>query len=127
MVTLMLELCGKIIAIITFLRSVFQAIENWPSVFWHPKQKVVLSVYVDDFLMAGRQTSVSDMWIQIKSGLGMDPPGPLSLYLGAEYTMSNRKIDDISTIPNLMSENTTKNYRKFDNSELHDRKYHNNL
>ena len=48
------------------LRSVtFRDIPDWRSCFWHPLHKVYLTVYVDDFKMAGPQRSVSLAWADI--------------------------------------------------------------
>ena len=40
--------CEKIL-----LKEGFTPIPNWPSCFFHPKLKLMLCVYVDDFKMAG--------------------------------------------------------------------------
>ena len=44
------------------LRSVgFQDIPNWRSCFWHPRYKVYLNVYVDDFKMAGPKPAMASV------------------------------------------------------------------
>ena len=33
----------------------WEAVTNWPSVFWHPKRKALFVVYVDDFALAAHE------------------------------------------------------------------------
>ena len=41
-----------------------------------PKQKLFLSVYVDDFKMAGIKKNLAPMWNSIKTKLDLEPPVP---------------------------------------------------
>eukprot|EP00974_Lingulodinium_polyedra_P041546 3990403-Lingulodinium_polyedra.AAC.1 len=45
--------CGKHSAVILTVAAGFMPIEAWPSCFWHEELRLMLSVYVDDFKMAG--------------------------------------------------------------------------
>ena len=54
----------------------------WPSCYFHEQLSLLLSVYVDDFKMAGPSQSLSKGWKLISSAVEVDPPQPLSLYLG---------------------------------------------
>ena len=71
--------------------------ESWPSCYLHKETDLFLVLYVDDFLMAGSETELTNMWKRIGDALKIDEPGPMSLYLGCiheegeiqigEYTM----------------------------------------
>ena len=49
---------------------------------------MVLSVYVDDFKLAGPARNVEKGWKLLASDLELDPPQPLSLYLGCIHERS---------------------------------------
>ena len=51
----------------------------------HPKLKLYLIVYVDDFKMAGPRVSLSEGWKLIRSGITTDDPVPVNRYLGCEH------------------------------------------
>ena len=54
----------------------------WESCFLHPELKLVLSVYVDDFKLAGPVGNMAEGWKRIRSVIKMDDPTPLGKYLG---------------------------------------------
>ncbi len=64
----------------------------------HRQDRLYLSIYVDDFKMAGRKSSLTPMWGKIKTVLDIDPPVPLSgsTYLGCRQ-------DDI-VVSNIIKE-----------------------
>ena len=47
--------------------------EDWRSVFWHPKLKLMLVVYVDDFKLAGPKENLSTGWELLRNGDPKDP------------------------------------------------------
>ena len=55
----------------------FEPVTNWPSCFFHRRLKLLLTVYVDDFKMAG--------WKLIRSKLTLEEPAPANLYLGCNH------------------------------------------
>ena len=63
----------------------FEVVPNWPSTFWHQELKLFLTVYVDDFKMAGPAQSLDTGWALIRSAIKMDDPTPFGLFLGAEH------------------------------------------
>ena len=63
----------------------FRPVENWRSTFWHPKMKLLLNVYVDDFKLSGPTRFLATGWKLIRQGLEVEEPGPLSLYLGCYH------------------------------------------
>ena len=60
----------------------FEALEGWECVFVHKKLGLFLSVYVDDFKLAGRAKNLQAGWNLIRKHLRLDPPTPLGDYLG---------------------------------------------
>ena len=68
--------------------------EGWPSVFFHPKLKLLLVVYVDDFKMSGPKESMKKGWELIGSKIDMDTPTEANRYLGCDHVLSqNIKLD----------------------------------
>ena len=73
------------------LRSVgFQDIPDWRSCFWHPRYKVYLTVYVDDFKMAGPKPAMASAWADIRKGVKTGDPEPAGFYLGCRHVLSVR-------------------------------------
>ena len=60
---------------------------EWPSLYFHPELKLMLSMYVDDFKLAGPEDNPPTGWNMLKKVIEMDTPGPAGLYLGSvSYT-----------------------------------------
>ena len=60
----------------------FEPIDTWPSCFFHPRLRLFLVVYVDDFKMAGLKKNLPVGWGLIRRGINMEDPAPAHLYLG---------------------------------------------
>ena len=61
----------------------FEKMLGWECMFYHVELQVVLSVYVDDFKMAGKQENISKAWkLMDAAGLKLDKPQPFGDYLG---------------------------------------------
>ena len=71
----------------------FKPIRDWKSCFWHPKFKLFLTVYVDDFKLTGPKSALSKGWDLIRQGLKIDDPAPLGLYLGCRHSMFEHKTE----------------------------------
>ena len=65
----------------------FENIPEWPSCFWHAKNRMFLVVYVDDFKMHGPAKYMDAMWAEMRSHIDMDPPTQLDKFLGCKHTM----------------------------------------
>ena len=72
----------------------FERIENWRSCFWHPKLKLFLVVYVDDFKMAGPKSNLAEGWALIRSKIKTEDPAPAGQYLGCQHVSETRKVDE---------------------------------
>ena len=66
---------------------------GWECLFLHETYKVILSVYVDDFKMAGTKKGVAQAWKAIRGPdkLVLDEPQPFGAYLGCEQEVSTMK------------------------------------
>ena len=62
----------------------FEKITGWECLYVHRTKKLFLSVYVDDFKMAGLKVNLKPMWTLLQSKLDLDPPTALhgNVYLG---------------------------------------------
>ena len=62
----------------------FQLVQGWECLYVHDEAKLFLSVYVDDFKMAGIKRNLAPMWARLRDELDLDPSVPLdnSTYLG---------------------------------------------
>ena len=57
----------------------------------HRKLKLFLSVYVDDYKMAGLEQNVKPMWARLRNKLDLEDDVPLhdTVYLGCNQKMLN--------------------------------------
>ena len=57
---------------------------KWECLFKHAECKLFLPIYLDDFKMAGKKSSLAPMWKKLQAVLDLDPPTKLdgSTYLG---------------------------------------------
>ena len=55
---------------------------DWPSVFFHPELKLLLSIYVDDFKLAGPTENLAKGWALLRTELQIGPESDTGMYLG---------------------------------------------
>ena len=67
--------------------------------FWHPKLKLLLGVYVDDFKMSGPSKNIDEGWKLISSQIDMDTPEDAGRYLGCEHVFKQNVKLDVSAHP----------------------------
>ena len=62
----------------------FHRIKGWECLYAHREEKLFLSVYVDDFKLAGNATALRRMWKTLAKFIDIDEPSQLSgnVYLG---------------------------------------------
>ncbi len=60
--------------------------------------KSVLSVYVDDFKMAGKQVNLAAAWTLIQSQIRLDNPTEIGKYLGCTHTIGTISISTAHSI-----------------------------
>ena len=58
---------------------------EWRSVYWNEEKKVMLSIYVDDFKMAGPLKEVERAWVDLKAKIELDGIGAVDQYLGCKH------------------------------------------
>ncbi len=59
---------------------------EWPSMYWHPQLKLLLSIYVDDYKMAGPKEDLANGWALLREEVDMDDPATPTIYLGCEQS-----------------------------------------
>ena len=47
--------------------------EEWPSMYFHPKLKLLLAIYVDDLKMSGPEENIAEGWRLLRSRLNIEP------------------------------------------------------
>ena len=62
----------------------FEPVKGWECLYVNKVQKLFLSIYVDDFKMAGKASSLKPMWEKLNKVLELEKPQPLQkhTYLG---------------------------------------------
>ena len=58
------------------------------STFWFPKQRQLLTVYVDDLLLSGPAEHQDQVWAMIRSKVDTEDPEPLDRYLGRTHVVA---------------------------------------
>ncbi len=79
--------CGAALAL-----GGFEPIPEWKSCFWHPRLKLLLVVYVDDFKLSGPAQNLAEGWRQISKGIIIEPPAPAGRYLGCDHLITNKSV-----------------------------------
>ena len=62
----------------------FQKVPSWECMYVHKAMQLFLSVYVDDYKMAGEKEHLGPMWRRLGAKLDLEPPVSFgsSVYLG---------------------------------------------
>jgi hypothetical protein len=67
------------------------AVQNFPSTFWFEKERLLLTVYVDDLLLSGPVGNHQQFWERLQRGtipIRIDPPEALDRFLGRRHIMT---------------------------------------
>ena len=68
--------------------------ENWPSVYFHKKLKLLLVIYVDDLKMARPTQNLKEGWSLLRQAIEIEPEVDSGLYLGCEIHYGSEKMSD---------------------------------
>ena len=68
--------------------------EEWPSMYFHKKLKLLLVIYVDDLKLAGPEENLTKGWEMLRSKLNIEPETDLGLYLGCILRKGSSKLHD---------------------------------
>ena len=60
-------------------------VEGHPSSFWFQKERLLLTVYVDDLLLSGPTPHHKEFWTALGKKIEIDPPEQLSRFLGRAH------------------------------------------
>ena len=75
----------------------FSPIPEWPSCYFHQDMKILLVIYVDDFLMSGPKESLPKAWEALRkgaddgTGIKMADPAVCDRFLGCHHIFANEK------------------------------------
>ena len=77
----------------------WEKVPGWECLFVHREKQAFLSVYVDDFKMAGKAENLAGLWAALKTKVDLDPPSPMNhqVYLGCNQ-------HDVPPITHLINE-----------------------
>jgi hypothetical protein len=67
----------------------FVRIGEWRSCYWHPRLRLFLVVYVDDFKMSGPASAMEEGWTLIRSGLDIDAPHVVGTFQGCVHRFAD--------------------------------------
>ena len=70
----------------------FVPVDNWLSTYWHPRLKLYLMVYVDDFKMAGPAGNLAEGWALVRSVIKTEDPKPIDRCLGCKHVRTDGKL-----------------------------------
>lgn len=62
----------------------------WRSVFWHPIEKVMLILCVDNFRMAGPGKALQKLWSAIRSHIELSDPASPGKFLGCDCNLQTQ-------------------------------------
>ena len=64
------------------------AVPSHPSLFFFEKRKLLLTIYVDDLLLAGPEGEHKIFWDALGAKVNIEPPEDINRYLGRYHTFS---------------------------------------
>ena len=67
----------------------FLPVPGWECLFYHMQLRCLLSIYVDDFKVAGPAQKVDAVWKELRKYLKLDDPTPFGRYLGCNQNQIN--------------------------------------
>ena len=73
-------------------------VQGHPSCYWFVKEKLLLTVYVDDLLLSGPACNHDAMWQKIAKTVEIEPPEPLNRFLGRYHEINPCKAPDYNII-----------------------------
>ncbi len=62
------------------------AVHDHPSDFWFKKEKLLLTVYVDDLLLSGTTANHDKLWRELRKTIDLEEAEPLDRFLCCAHT-----------------------------------------
>ena len=87
------EACEK-----SILECGWVSVEGWRSTFWHPKEKALLVVYVDDFKMAAPSDCMNKLWTELKKKIKLGDVTAPDRFLGCYLEPFETKASSLASI-----------------------------
>ena len=66
-------------------------VKSHPSCFWFPEWKLLLTIYVDDLLLAGPAHLHKQFWETLVKDVSIEDPEDLDLFLGRRHKITEFK------------------------------------
>ena len=60
-------------------------VDEFPSSFWFPRRKLLVTCYVDDILCSGPSSEQNKFWQEIEKHLEIEPPTQVERVLGRQH------------------------------------------
>ena len=78
----------------------FKKVPGWECLYVHKEAGLFLSIYVDDFQMAGKEASLEPMWKKLGEKLELEPAVPMdgNVYLGCGQQNVATDLDNVKMI-----------------------------
>ena len=68
-----------------------QPVEGHPSVFFFPKLRLLLTVYVDDLMLSGPSKQHDPFWRSLRATIELEDPEPIGRFLGRDHLLFDEK------------------------------------
>ena len=62
-----------------------KAVQSHPSTFWFHKTRLLMTVYVDDLMLAGPESAHEGFWNSLIEHVKIEDPEPLTRFLGRHH------------------------------------------
>ena len=85
---------------------------GWRSTYWHPKEKALLVVYVDDFNLSAPAAAQSRLWKQLMAKLNLEEPSEPNRFLGCYKRAFTAKAKDLERSSSISQSYTQGQKRK---------------
>ena len=100
----------------------YQKIDGWDSCYFDPVRGLLLSVYVDDFKLAGPAKYMQEAWNELRERIDMDEPTPLEKYLGCIHkqektTVNGKQVTKVTYDMEEFANQCVTSYLQMTNSE----------
>ena len=69
----------------------FVSVPDWRSTYWHIELKLLLTVYVDGFKMAGPSANFTEAWGLMRQKFKTDEPHAVTICLGCEHLVRDTR------------------------------------
>ena len=77
------------------VRCGFTAVPDWECMYYHKELGLMLGIYVDDFKLVGKTSSIAQGWKLLEKEIKFDDASPLSEFLGCKQVEAPAALDGL--------------------------------